>query len=60
MKSSVRVELEASTRDERVDMEAERTRMTTMAMRMAGRPESMVGITESKPPAMLPSALNCI
>ena len=46
-KSRVRVELEASTREERVDMEAERTRITTTAMRMVERPESMVGTTAS-------------
>ena len=47
MKSSVKVELEASTREDRVDMEAESTRITTTAMSAAGRPESMAGITAS-------------
>ena len=47
MKSSVKVELEVSTREERVDMEAESTRMTTTAMRKVGRPESMVGMMAS-------------
>ena len=59
-KSSVKVELEASTKELRVDIEADSTKITTMAMSRSGRPESMVGITESKPPAMLPSGLNCI
>ena len=47
IKSRVRVELEASTKEERVDMEAERTRMTTMAMRRSGSPESMAGMMAS-------------
>ena len=47
MKSSVSVELEVRTREERVDMEAERTRITTMAIRKVERPESMVGMTAS-------------
>ena len=46
-RSRVRVELEVSTREERVDMEAESTRMTTRAISRSGRPESMVGTTES-------------
>ena len=52
-KSSVRVELEASTREDRVDMEADSTRMTTTAIKRAGRPDSMVGMTESKPLAAM-------
>ena len=36
-KSRVRVELEASTREDRVDMEAESTRMTTTAMSSIGQ-----------------------
>ena len=51
MKSSVRVELEVSTRELRVDMEAESTRITTTAIRVAGRPESMAGMMASKPSA---------
>lgn len=46
-KSRVRVELEASTREDRVDMEADSTRITTMAMSTSGSPESMVGMMES-------------
>ena len=53
IKSSVKVELDASTREERVDMEAESTRITTTAIRMVGRPESMVGTTESYPLAAM-------
>ncbi len=47
MKSSVKVELDAKTRDDRVDMDAESTRITTTAIRIVGSPESMVGTTES-------------
>ena len=46
-KSRVRVELEASTREDRVDIEADSTRITTTAMSRSGRPESMVGMMES-------------
>ena len=46
-KSSVSVELEVSTRDDKVDMDAESTRITTMAMSTSGSPESMVGMMES-------------
>ena len=46
-KSRVRVELEASTREDRVDIEADSTRITTTAMRISGKPESMVGMMES-------------
>ena len=56
----MRVELEVSTRELRVDMEADSTRITTTAMSRSGRPESMVGMMESKPPTMLPSGLYCI
>ena len=55
-RSRVTVEEEVSTREDRVDMEAESTRMMTMAMRMSGRLESMAGITASKPPTGLPVA----
>ena len=55
-KSMVMVELEASTRLDRVDIDAESTRITTMAMRMSGRPESIVGITASYPPTGMPLA----
>ena len=50
MKSSVSVEEEVSTREESVDMEADRTRITTSAIRMAGRLDSIVGMMESNPP----------
>ena len=50
-KSSVSVELEASTRDDSVDMEAESTRMTTTATITSGRPESMAGMMASYPSA---------
>ena len=46
-RSMVRVEEEAMTREDRVDMEAERTSTTVRAMRISGRLESMEGITES-------------
>ena len=46
-RSMVRVEEDAMTREDRVDMEADRTRTTTTAMRISGRPESMVGMIES-------------
>ena len=46
-KSMVRVEEEAMTREDRVDMEAESTRMTTRAINPSDRLESMVGMTES-------------
>ena len=49
MRSSVRVELEVRTRDESVDMDAERTRITTIPIRISGSPESIVGMTASKP-----------
>ena len=45
-RSRVRVELEVSTRELRVDMEADSTRITTTAMSRAGRPESMVGMAK--------------
>ena len=53
-RSSVMVELEVSTRELRVDMEADSTRITTTASRISGRPESMAGITASKPPTGVP------
>ena len=46
-KSSVRVELEASTSDESVDIEAERTRMTMTPIRKGESVSSIVGTTES-------------
>ena len=47
IRSRVRVELEVSTREDRVDMEADSTRITTTAISRSGRPDSMVGITAS-------------
>ena len=47
MKSNVNVELEVSTKEERVDMDAESTKITTTAIRKEDRPESMVGMMES-------------
>ena len=46
-RSMVRVEEEAMTREDRVDMEADSTRTTTTASRTSGRPDSIVGMTES-------------
>ena len=51
MKSSVSVELDASTSDESVDIDAESTRMSTTAMSVSPSPESMVGTMLSKPSA---------
>ena len=45
----VSVELDAITREDSVDMEADRTRITTSAIRIGDRLDSMVGMTESKP-----------
>ena len=42
--SRVRVELDVITRDERVDMEADITRITTTLMIMSGSVESMAGM----------------
>ncbi len=46
-KSMVRVELEAMTKEDKVDMEADSTRITTRAMSMGDRPDSMAGIMAS-------------
>ena len=43
MKSRVKVELEASTREDRVDMEAESTRITTTAISTVGQPREHGG-----------------
>ena len=48
MKSSVRVELEVNTREESVDIEAERTRIRTTPIRTSPSPESIVGIDDKK------------
>ena len=54
-RSSVMVEDEVSTREDRVDMEAESTRMMTMAISTSGRLDSMAGTMESY--TMAPLAL---
>ena len=46
------VELLVRTRLDNVDIEAERTRITTIPIRISGSPESIVGIIESYPPAL--------
>ena len=46
-KSSVRVELEASTSEDSVDMEAESTSITITPSSSGDRPSSIVGTTES-------------
>ena len=46
-KSSVSVEEDVMTREERVDMDAESTRITTRAIRTGPRLESMVGMMAS-------------
>ena len=48
-KSMVRVELEAMTKEDNVDIEADSTRITTRAISRGDRPESMVGMMESNP-----------
>ena len=48
-RSKVMVEEEVITKADRVDMEAERTRITTMAMSSSGRLDSMVGTMASYP-----------
>lgn len=47
IKSRVRVELEVSTREERVDMDADSTSMTTIPINRSGRPDSMAGMMVS-------------
>ena len=41
------VSLDLGLEVERVDIDAERTRIITIAIRIVGRPESIVGTTES-------------
>ena len=53
IKSSVRVELDAITRDDSVDMDAESTSSTTRAMSMSGSPDTIAGIIESYPSASI-------
>ena len=52
-KSSVSVELDVSTSDASVDMDAESTRITTSAISTGESPDSMVGIMESNPLASM-------
>ena len=47
MRSSVTVELDVRTREDRVDIEAERTRTITTPTRIVGRLSSIVGMMES-------------
>ena len=47
IKSRVRVELEVSTREERVDMDADSTSMTTIPISRSGSPDSMPGMMVS-------------
>ena len=48
-KSKVSVELEAMTRDDSVDMDADSTSNTTRPIRTSGRPDNMAGMMASKP-----------
>lgn len=45
--SMVRVELEAMTREDKVDMEADSTKITTSPIKRGDKFSSMAGITES-------------
>ena len=47
IKSSVSVELEVSTKEDSVDIDAESTMMTITPMRISGRVDSIVGTMES-------------
>ena len=46
-KSMVNVELDAMTKDDKVDIEAERTRMTTRAINAGLNSDNIVGMMES-------------
>ena len=59
-RSRVMVEEEVSTREDRVGMEAESTRMMTTAIRKGERLDSMVGMMLSYPSAGTPAALTGI
>ncbi len=48
-KSIVSVELDAITKLDKVDIDADKTKITTSAIIPAESPESIVGIIESKP-----------
>ena len=51
MRANVMVEAEVRTREERVDMDADSTSTITIPMMMAGRLESIRGMTASNPSA---------
>ena len=53
IKSMVSVELDAITKEDKVDMEADNTSITTSAISIGDNPESIVGITESNPLAAI-------
>ena len=53
IKSMVSVELDAMTREERVDMEADNTRITVRAIRAGLKFSSIVGMMESYPPVAM-------
>ncbi len=52
-KSIVSVELDAITSDESVDIDADKTKITTNAIMPSVKPESIVGIIESNPFALM-------
>ena len=56
IRSSVRVELDVRTSDERVDMEAENTSTTTIPIRISGSVESIVGTMLSNATLVVPSS----
>ena len=56
----VKVEEEARTSEERVDIEAERTRITTSPIKRGERSLSIVGIMLSKPFLRVPSSSTSI
>ncbi len=49
IRSSVSVELDVSTSDDSVDIDAERTRMTTIPISISGSDSSILGIIPSEP-----------
>ena len=51
IRSRVMVELEVRTSEDSVDIDAERTRITTIPIRRSGSPDSMAGMMESYPSA---------
>ena len=52
--SSVNVELDAKTSEERVDIDADNTKTITTAIKIFGNPSSIVGIIASNPPEGAP------